>query len=223
MHSGILRASVEFLGTAALTATVVGSGIMADRLAAGNVAVALLANTAATAAALLVLIRTLGPISGAHLNPVVTVAETFTDRFPHRIALLFLIAQSIGAIAGSLLANAMFDLPLVQISTKLRVTPGSLLSEIVATAGLLFVIRKSDVSSVASHVALYIASAYWFTASTSFANPAVTLGRVFTDTFAGIAPASALGFIPAQIIGAILGILLHKILSNKASPKSDTP
>jgi glycerol uptake facilitator-like aquaporin len=115
----------------------------------------------------------------------------------------------------------MFDLPLFQISTKLRVSQGSLLSEVIATAGLLLVIRKSHADVVASHVALYIAAAYWFTASTSFANPAVTVGRIFTDTFAGIAPASAAAFIPAQIIGALLGILLHKLLGHQNSPQND--
>jgi glycerol uptake facilitator-like aquaporin len=223
MHTGIQRALGEFAGTAALTATVVGSGIMAERLSDGNAAIALMANTAATAAALLVLIRILSPLSGAHFNPVVTITETFARRFPGKIALLYLLAQPLGAIAGSLLANAMFDLPLFQISTKLRVSPGSLLSEVVATAGLLLVIRKSDANTAATHVALYITAAYWFTASTSFANPAVTVGRILSDTFAGIAPASAIAFIPAQIIGALLGILLHKLLAHRNPLKKDAP
>lgn len=223
MHNGIQRTFAEFVGTAALTATVVGSGIMADRLSEGNAAVALLANTAATAAALLVLIRLLAPISGAHFNPVVTLTESLSRRLSHRIACFYLVGQLLGAIIGTLLANAMFDLPLLQIASKVRVSPGCLVSEVVATAGLLLVIRKSTATSVASHVALYIAAAYWFTASTSFANPAVTVGRIFTDTFAGIAPASAAAFIPAQLIGALLGLLLHKLLSQQPTPEDETP
>ncbi len=223
MHNGPQRALAEFAGTAALTATVVGSGIMAERLASGNAAIALLANTAATAAALLVLIRLLSPISGAHFNPVVTLTETSARRKLPRVAILYLIAQSLGSIAGSLIANAMFDLPVLQISTKLRASPGSLLSEVVATAGLLLVIRKSTATAVATHVALYIAAAYWFTASTSFANPAVTVGRIFTDTFAGIAPVSAAAFIPAQIIGALLGTLLHKLLAQQPTSENNAP
>jgi glycerol uptake facilitator-like aquaporin len=223
MNNGSQRALAEFAGTAALTATVVGSGIMAERLASGNAAVALLANTAATAAALLVLIRLLSSISGAHFNPVVTLAEASARRLPPSVALLYLIAQSLGAIVGTLIANAMFDLPILQISTKLRTSPGALLSEVVATTGLLFVIRKSTPTNVAAHVALYIAAAYWFTASTSFANPAVTVGRIFTDTFAGISPSSAGSFIPVQVIGAILGILLHNLLSSNTDSENNTP
>jgi glycerol uptake facilitator-like aquaporin len=196
---------------------------MAERLAGGNAAIALLANTAATAAALLVLIRLLAPLSGAHFNPVVTLTETAARRLLPSTALLYLVAQSLGSIVGSLIANAMFDLPVLQISTKLRVSPGSLLSEVVATAGLLLVIRKSAPTAVAAHVALYIAAAYWFTASTSFANPAVTVGRIFTDTFAGIAPSSAAAFIPAQIIGALLGILFHKLLAQQPTPENNAP
>ena len=223
MHNGPQRALAEFAGTAALTATVVGSGIMAERLASGNVAIALLANTAATAAGLLVLIRLLAPISGAHFNPVVTLTETSARRLLPSVALLYIFAQSLGAIVGALIANAMFDLTVLQISTKLRTSPGSLLSEVIATAGLLLVIRRSSASVVATHVALYIAAAYWFTASTSFANPAVTVGRIFTDTFAGIAPASAAAFIPAQIIGALLGILFHKLLAQQPTPENNAP
>jgi glycerol uptake facilitator-like aquaporin len=223
MQNGPQRVTAEFAGTGALTVAVVGSGIMAERLAGGNAAIALLANTAATAAALLVLIRLLAPLSGAHFNPVVTLTETAARRLLPSTALLYLVAQSLGSIVGSLIANAMFDLPVLQISTKLRVSPGSLLSEVVATAGLLLVIRKSAATAVATHVALYIAAAYWFTASTSFANPAVTVGRIFTDTFAGIAPSGAAAFIPAQIIGALLGILFHKLLAQQPTPENNAP
>lgn len=222
MQKRLSQVFAEFVGTASLTATVVGSGIMAERLAGGNAALALLANDAATVAALLVLIRLLAPISGAHFNPVVTLTETFARRLLPGIAFLYLLAQCLGAVVGSLVANAMFDLPVLQLSTKIRVSPGLLLSEAVATAGLLIVILKSSKNTVATNVALYIAAAYWFTASTSFANPAVTVGRVFTDTFAGIAPSSAVVFIPAQIIGALLGLLLHHLLPPQPTPENHT-
>ncbi len=206
----------EALGTALLLAAVVGSGIMAERLAGGNVAIALLANAIATGGALFALIVMFGPISGAHFNPVVTLALTFRRESPAKWVLPFLAAQVVGAIAGVWLAHLMFDLPILQASTKLRSGIGQWTAEATATFGLVLLIligvRKAP-ERLPAAVALYIVGAYWFTASTSFANPAVTIARALSNTFAGIAPVDAPGFIAAQLVGAALATLAAKVLS----------
>jgi len=209
----VRRAFAEGVGTAALLCAVIGSGIMAEQLAGGNTAVALLANTLATVFALYVLIETLGPVSGAHFNPVVTLAMVFRRALPVREALPYLGAQLSGAVAGAWLAHAMFGLQVLQTSTKLRTGPGQWLAESVATAGLLFVILRAPAGKAAALVACYIGAAYWFTASTSFANPAAVLGRTLSDSFAGIAPASAPGFVLAQCAGAAAGVVLATLLT----------
>ncbi len=192
----------ECLGTAALLCAVIGSGVMAERLAGGNGAVALLANTLATVWALYVLIETLGPVSGAHFNPLVTLLMWSKGQLNHinraKAALLFIAFQLLGAVLGAWLAHAMFDLPLLQTSAKLRTGSGQWMAEAVATAGLIFTILRAPAGKASALVASYIGAAYWFTASTSFANPAAVLGRMLSDTFAGIAPASAPGFVLAQ-------------------------
>lgn len=191
----------EALGTAALLAVVVGSGIMAERLAGGNGALALLANSLATGAGLTVLILVLGPVSGAHFNPAVTGLAWWLGEISPARALAYLGAQVAGAVAGVLLAHAMFAESLVQLSARHRWGPGLWLAELVATAGLLGVVRlgaRQGLGVVAPAVGLYIGAAYWFTASTAFANPAVTLARALTDTFAGIGPASVPAFLAAQ-------------------------
>ena len=191
----------EFLGTAGLLCAVIGSGIMGERLAEGNAALALLANTLATVFALYVLIETLGPVSGAHFNPLVSVILGLRgQRLLGTVA-----AQLLGAIVGAWLAHAMFGLDIVQTSQKLRNGPGLWLAETVATAGLVFVILRAPAGKAATLVGCYIGAAYWFTASTSFANPAAVLGRMLSDSFAGIAPASAAAFVLAQCLGAWLG------------------
>ena len=209
------RLVAEALGTALLLATVVGSGIMAERLAGGNVAIALLANTLATGAALIALILTFGPISGAHFNPAVTLADASQGGLPWREVPGYVLAQIAGAFVGVALAHLMFGLPLFEASTKLRAGMPQAISEFVATFGLLAVIwgcvrRRSD--AVPFAVAAYITAAYWFTASTSFANPAVTLARAATNTFAGIRPDDVPAFILAQLIGAAAATLLFRWL-----------
>jgi glycerol uptake facilitator-like aquaporin len=196
----------EGLGTAALLAVVVGSGIMGERLAGGDAAVALLANALATGAGLTVLISILGPISGAHFNPVVTLVLVLRRELSWRRAAAYIAVQFPAAIAGVLLAHAMFDLPLWQVSAKLRDAPGQALSEVVATFGLVATILGSirfNPRFTPAAVGLYITAAYWFTASTSFANPAVTAARALSNTFAGIAPHSAPLFVAAQLAGAM--------------------
>jgi len=202
----------EGLGTALLLAVVIGSGIMAERLSAGNVALALLANTLATVGGLYVLIEIFGPVSGAHFNPAVSLVMRLRGTLPRSLLVPYVLAQLLGALLGAWLANAMFDLSLVQFSTKIRGGPGQWLGEVVATAGLLLVILRAPASRVAPIVACYIGAAYWFTASTSFANPAAAFGRMFSDSFAGIAPRSVTGFVIAQILGAGLGMLLDRAL-----------
>ena len=197
----------EALGTLLLLATVVGSGIMAEDLADGNDAVALLGNTLATGAILAVLITMLGPISGAHFNPAVTVAFLIRREMDVRMAFAYIVVQVAAGLAGVALAHAMFDVDLVQVSTKVRTGFGQWLAEAVATFGLVATILatlKARPRAVAAMVGLYISAGYWFTASTSFANPAVTVGRSFTDSFSGIAPADAPAFIAAQFVGALL-------------------
>jgi len=199
------RVVAESLGTALLLATVIGSGIMGERLAGGNVAVALLANTLATGAALVALILTFGPISGAHFNPAVTLADAWQGGIRWADVLPYLGAQIVGAFAGVAVAHVMFELPLFFASQHARAGSAQMFSEFVATFGLLAVIWgcvRARPAVVPFAVAAYITAAYWFTASTSFANPAVTLARAASDTFAGIRPADAPGFIMAQLTGA---------------------
>jgi glycerol uptake facilitator-like aquaporin len=206
----------EFLGALLLTACVVGSGIMAERLAGGNDAVALLANTLATVFVLAALIATFGPISGAHFNPVVSAVALFHRQIDARIAAFYVLAQIAGCCAGAMLANAMFELPLVQASNHLRSGPAQWLSEVVASAGLIFIaFRSPTVNEAAWRVALWIGAAYWFTASTSFANPAITIGRSLSDTFAGIRPADIPGFIGAQLAGAVVGTVMLRMLAER--------
>ena len=204
------RAVSEAVGTALLLAAVVGSGIMGERLAGGNVAIALLANTMATGAILVALIYGLAPISGAHLNPAVTAASAIGGDFAWRDMPGYVAAQIIGAFIGVAVAHLMFELPMFSVSQHARAGAAQLLSEAVATFGLLLVIGRCarGRAPVAIAVGAYITAAYWFTASTSFANPAVTLARAFSDTFAGIRPADAPGFMLAQLIGAAGATLL---------------
>lgn len=215
----ITQLLAEFVGTAALLCAVIGSGIMAQRLSAGNDGVALLANTLATVFALFVLIETLGPISGAHFNPLVTLTMWSKRQLApvnsSSAAMLFIASQLIGALAGAALANAMYELPLLHPSMHLRDGWGLWVAEAVATAGLLLTILLAPSGKAPALVAAYIGAAYWFTASTSFANPAAVLGRMFSDTFAGIAPASAVGFVLAQGTGAVVGVLLARALSSR--------
>ena len=220
----------EFVGTAALLCAVIGSGIMAERLSGGNNGVALLANTLATVFALYVLIETLGPISGAHFNPVVTLVmwskDALTPVNKTQAAILFIVFQLLGAVVGAWTAHLMFDLPILQFSAKLRggfdaagqfTGWGQWVAEAVATAGLIFVILRSPPGKASALVACYIGAAYRFTASTSFANPAAVMGRMMSDSFAGIAPASALGFVLAQAVGGVVGVLLARGLETQGS------
>jgi len=209
------KLTAEALGTAFLLAVVIGSGIMAERLAGGNVAIALLANTIATGAGLIALILTFGPISGAHFNPAVTLADAWQGGLAWREVPAYLVAQVLGAYAGVAAAHGMFDLPLFFASQHERAGLPQLWSEFVATFGLLAVIWgtvKSRPSVTPFVVGAYITAAYWFTASTSFANPAVTLARAASDTFAGIRPVDAPGFIVAQLLGAFAATALFKWL-----------
>jgi glycerol uptake facilitator-like aquaporin len=215
------KALGEFAGTAGLLCAVIGSGIMAERLAGGNIAIALLANTLATVFALFVLIEVFGPVSGAHFNPVVTlvlaVRSAPVNRDLLRQAPLLIAAQLLGAVAGAWLAHAMFDMNLLQASSKLRDGPGQWLAEAVATAGLILVILRAPAGKGSALVASYIGAAYWFTASTSFANPAAVLGRMLSDSFAGIAPSSAPGFVLAELAGGLAGMVLAGWLRDPAT------
>ena len=205
----------EGLGTLILVATVVGSGIMAERLAGGNVAITLLGNTIPTGAILVVLISILGPVSGAHFNPMVSAAMACQGNISWNRAATYAAVQIIGGIFGAMLANAMFDLPALEISTKLRWGQGQWIAEAVATFGLLITISgsiKNAPQSTAMLVGLYITAAYWFTSSTSFANPAVTVARMFSDTFAGISPVSVAPFIIAQMVGGAVGYVCSRNL-----------
>ena len=209
------RIAAEAIGTAGLLAVVIGSGIMGERLAGGNVAIALLANALATAGGLYVLILAFAPISGAHFNPVVTLTGVLAGEVPWRDFVPFVLAQVVGAIAGTWLAHAMFGLDIIQVSTKVRFGASLWLAEFVATFGLVMCIRlvsRASPAAVAGAVAAYIAAAYWFTASTSFANPAVTIARALSDTFAGIAPNGVLPFIAAQFVAAIAALAASRWL-----------
>jgi glycerol uptake facilitator-like aquaporin len=203
----------EGLGTLLLLAVVIGSGIMAERLSGGNAAVALLANTLATVGGLYVLIEIFGPISGAHFNPAVSAVMAVRGELPKAVFTAYVASQLAGAVLGAWLTHAMFDLPVLQWSTKLRSGHGQWLAEAVATAGLLLVILRAPAGRASVMVASYIGAAYWFTASTSFANPAAVFGRMMSDSFAGIAPASAPGFVVAELVGAGVGLGLHKLLT----------
>lgn len=201
------RLAAEAVGSALLLATVIGSGIMADELAGGNVALALLGNTLATGAILVVLVLALGPISGAHLNPAVSAVFALRRELTVAGWALYTLAQIVGATVGVLLAHSMFSQPLLQLSTTVRTGPGQWLAELVATFGLvgaILCVAKSRPASVAYAVGLYISAAYWFTSSTSFANPAVTVARALSDTFAGIDAANAPAFVIAQFAGALV-------------------
>jgi glycerol uptake facilitator-like aquaporin len=210
------RATAEFTGTAFLVAAVVGSGIMAERLAGGNVALALLANTIATGAALVALILTFGPISGAHLNPAVTIADAMQAGIPWPETPAYIVAQIAGGISGTIAAHLMFGLQLVSLSHHTRSGSAQVFSEFVATFGLLAVIggcsRLRSSVAVPFAVASYITAAYWFTASTSFANPAVTLARCLSDTFAGIRPSDVPWFVAAQMAGVVVATVLFRWL-----------
>jgi glycerol uptake facilitator-like aquaporin len=209
------RVTSEFIGMAFLVAAVVGSGIMGERLAGGNIAIALLANTIATGAALVALILTFGPISGAHLNPAVTISDAIEHGIPWREVPLYLMAQFVGGILGALVAHQMFGLPLYSLSTHVRSGWPLVFSEFVATFGLVSVIwgcSRAKPNATPFAVAAYITSAYWFTASTSFANPAVTVARALSDTFAGIRPTDVPLFLVAQIAGALTATFLFRWL-----------
>lgn len=207
------RLLAEGLGSLLLAATVIGSGIMAERLAAGNLAVALIANTGATVAALAALISILGPISGAHFNPAVSVVQALRGELSARDTAAYALVQIAGCCAGALIAHAMFELPLFQASAHARAGAAQWLAEVVATSGLVLVVMASATAEVAAwRVAAWIGAAYWFTSSTSFANPAITIARALSDTFAGIRPADAPGFIAAQLVGAFVGLCLGRIL-----------
>ena len=203
----------EALGTMFLLIAVVGSGIMAERLSSGNVALALLANAIATGAALFAIIVSFGPVSGAHLNPAVTLIAVALNEFPRRELLPYVVVQALGAVTGVWLAHAMFALPIIEFGTKARTGPDQWLAEVIATLGLLLVIRGCrlhGLPTTAAAAAAYITGAYWFTASTSFANPAVTLARALTDTFAGIRPVDTAGFIIAQGVAVVIFIPLSR-------------
>lgn len=218
------RAVAEFLGTWLLVATVVGSGIMAEDLAGGNVAIALLGNTIATGAILVVLIAMLGPISGAHFNPAVSLVFTVAGELPAATFALYVAAQVSGGIAGTVTAHLMFELPVIQMSEHVRQGPSQFLSEVIATFGLIATILgcrrfRPDIIPVA--VALYVVAGYWFTASTCFANPAVAIARSLTNTFSGIRPFDAPWFILAEIVGALLAAGLFRwLLASKASHRA---
>ena len=209
------RLLAEGLGTFLLVAAVVGSGIAAQRLSPSDVGLQLLENSIATALALVAILLALGPVSGAHLNPVVSVAESLGGRLPAKEALGYAVVQVLGGCAGAVAANLMFDLPAVNISGRERWGAGLWLGEAVATLGLLLVVRgvvRARAGAAPYAVGAYIGAAYWFTSSTSFANPAVTLARTLSDTFAGIAPSSVLPFVAAQAVGAALAVAAGRVL-----------
>ncbi len=221
MYSPIQRYLAEFIGTAFLLATVIGSGIMAENLAGGNVAIALLGNTIPTGAILVVLITALGPLSGAHFNPAVTLVFALQGELSKRDSFFYVFIQILGGITGAVCAHMMFELDIIQTSQKLRTGSAQWLSEWVATFGLVFVILGTihvKREAVAMSVGLYITAAYWFTASTSFANPAVTIARSLTDTFSGIFPAHVPAFILAQLFGAVCALFIcSRLFTNRSS------
>lgn len=215
MHLENRQYIAEFTGTLLLVATIVGSGIMAENLAQGNTAVALLANAIATGSILYVLITLFGPISGAHFNPVVTMVLLMLNQLSASKSFFYIVSQVFGGVLGAWMAHAMFDLPILQLSTNVRAGLSTYFSETIATLGLLLTILlgiRHKLEAVPALVALYITSAYWFTSSTSFANPAVTIGRTLTDTFSGINYQNTLPFVFAQIIGAIAALIFYRFL-----------
>jgi glycerol uptake facilitator-like aquaporin len=218
------RISAEALGSLLLAATVIGSGIMAQRLAGGNTAIALLANTGATVAVLATLIALLGPVSGAHFNPAVSLVEALRGKLSWSDTAVYAFVQVAGCCAGALLAHAMFELPIVQASMHIRAGPAQWLSEGVATLGLVLVVlghRRSE--DAPWMVAAWIGAAYWFTASTSFANPAITIARSLSDTFAGIRPIDVPGFVAAQIVGALVALALGRYLFTEEKEVTTAP
>ncbi len=215
MRGLTVRLLGEGLGTALLLAIVIGSGIMAERLAGGNVAIALLGNTLATVWGLYILIEVFGPVSGAHFNPAVSLIMALRGSLEKKFLLPYVVVQLFGAACGAWLAHLMFDMTVMQWSMKIRTGEGQWIAEAVATAGLLLVILRAPAARVSSMVAAYIGAAYWFTASTSFANPAAAFGRMFSDSFAGIAPVSVPGFMMAELLGALLGLLIHVLLGQQ--------
>lgn len=208
----------ETLGTALLLTVVIGSGLMAERLAGGNAAIALLANALATVGGLYVLIEVFAPISGAHFNPAVSLVMAARGALAPGLLLPYIAAQLLGAMSGAWLAHAMFDLPILQVSTTPRSGAGQWIAEGVASFGLLLVILRAPPGRVAPMVAAYIGAAYWFTASTSFANPAAAFGRMFSDSVAGIAPASVPAFAGAELLGAAVALLVHRLLDARPQP-----
>ena len=222
-YSSSQRLGAEFIGSAFLLATVIGSGIMGERLAGGNVALALLGNTLPTGAILVVLITMLGPISGAHFNPAVTLTFFLKRDLSFNDAVAYVAAQIIGGLVGVVIAHAMFDLPLVQLSGKIRAGFAQGVSEWVATFGLVTTILltlRAKPEAIATSVGLYITAAYWFTASTSFANPAVTVARAFSDTFAGIRLADVPLFLTSQLLGALCALGVVRLLTQNAGKKA---
>jgi glycerol uptake facilitator-like aquaporin len=214
--------AAEFIGSTLLAATVIGSGIAALNLSGGNIALALLANAIATGCILFVSISVFAPLSGAHFNPAVSLAFALRKKLPGALAALYIVAQAAGMVLGAWLAHAMFDLPVLQVSKTLRAAPGMLLGEAVATFGLLltiFGLKDKYTAQIPLAVGLYITSAYWFTSSTSFANPAITLARSLSDTFAGIAPSS----VPLFIVCQLAGMLAAVVVSGWLWPKPRAP
>ena|SRR5690349_4783610 len=217
------RAVAEFLGTLMLVATVVGSGIMAQNLAGGNVAIALLGNTIATGAILVVLIAMLGPVSGAHFNPAVSLVFAVLGELPGGVLVIYVVVQVAGGVAGTITAHAMFDLPLLQTSEHARQGASQFLSEVVASFGLIATIlacRRFRANIIPIAVALYVVAGYWFTASTCFANPAVAIARSLTNTFSGIRPIDAPWFILAEFLGAMISVVLFRWLLKSSSRQS---
>jgi glycerol uptake facilitator-like aquaporin len=218
------RLTAEFVGSSFLLMTVVGSGIMGERLSGGNLALALLGNTIPTGAILIVLILIMGPISGAHFNPIVSLCFAFRKELNTIELISYIAAQMVGSIVGVLLAHGMFDLELIQLSETTRAGGAQFLSEIIASAGLILTIFgciKSAPNAVSYAVGLYITAAYWFTASTSFANPAVTIARSITNTFSGISPNDIIAFIIAQLIGGLIGISISKLFETLDGEKQN--
>jgi glycerol uptake facilitator-like aquaporin len=213
----------EALGTALLLTVVIGSGVMAERLAGGNTAIALLANTLATVGGLYVLIELFGPVSGAHFNPAVSLVMARRGELAASLLVPYIAVQLVGAMLGAWLAHAMFDMTILQFSAKVRGGAGQWISEGVATFGLVLLILRAPPSRIAATVACYIGAAYWFTASTSFANPAAAFGRMFSDSFAGIAPVNVPGFVIAELVGAALAMGVHRLLSGASAEPVPSP